>query len=82
MEISGDDPIMRTGKVNFGGIVKTINLAYVPEVEVGNYVLVHVGFALNIVDEGEALKVFEYLRELGELEELEPAEDDANALHG
>jgi hydrogenase expression/formation protein HypC len=83
MEISGDDPIMRTGKVNFGGIVKTINLAYVPEVEVGNYVLVHVGFALNVVDEGEALKVFEYLRELGELEELtQTEEDESNALHG
>ena len=44
--ISGDDPIMRAGRVDFGGVAKEINFAFVPEVRVGDYVLVHVGFAL------------------------------------
>ncbi len=69
--IEGDDPIMRTGRVNFGGIVKEVNLAYVPEAEIGQYVIVHVGFAISIVDEAEANRVFDYLREMDELAELE-----------
>ena len=70
--ISMDDSpaLMRSGKVNFGGILKEVNLAYVPEVKLGDYVLVHVGFALNIVDEAEAHQVFEYLRQMDELAEL------------
>lgn len=64
-------PLMRTGRVNFGGIVKEVNLAYVPEAQVGNYVIVHVGFAISLVDEEEANRVFEYLREMDELAELE-----------
>ena len=70
VSITGDDPTFRTGRVNFGGIVKDVNLAYVPEAEVGSYVLVHVGFALTIVDEEEATKVFTYLKEMDELAEL------------
>ncbi|MBP1466415.1 HypC/HybG/HupF family hydrogenase formation chaperone [Candidatus Chloroploca sp. M-50] len=58
------------GRVNFGGIVKSVCLAYTPEVQVGQYVIVHVGFALSIVDEEEAARVFEYLREMNELDEL------------
>jgi hydrogenase expression/formation protein HypC len=58
--------------VSFGGIVKEVNLAYVPEAQVGDYVIVHVGFAISKLDEAEAQKVFEYLREMGELEELTP----------
>jgi hydrogenase expression/formation protein HypC len=58
------------GKVNFGGIVKEVNLAYVSEAKVGDYVLVHVGFALTIVDEEEATKVFSYLKGMDELSEL------------
>ncbi len=54
ISIDGFDPTFRTGKVNFGGIVKDVNLAYVPEAEIGNYLLVHVGFALTVVDEAEA----------------------------
>ena len=73
ISIEGDDPIFRRGRVNFGGIVKEVNLAYVPEAQVGEFVIVHVGFALSVVDEAEAAKVFEYLREMGELEELEAA---------
>jgi len=69
--IDGDDPLTRTGKVNFGGIGKDVCLAYVPEAKVGDYVLVHVGFALQTVDEEEAQEVFRYLREMGELAELE-----------
>jgi len=68
MTITSDDPIMRTGRVSFGGIIKEINLAFVPEAVVGNYVLVHAGFAINTIDETEAAKVFEYLEELGNAE--------------
>lgn len=68
--ISGDDPLSRLGKVNFGGILKEASLAYVPEVQVGDYVIVHVGFALSKVDEDEAHKVFEYLKQMDELDEL------------
>ncbi len=71
MSIEGTDPVFRTGKVNFGGILKQINLAYVPEAKIGDYVLVHVGFAISIIDEEEAQEVFKYLREMGELAELE-----------
>jgi hydrogenase expression/formation protein HypC len=58
---------MRIGRVDFGGIVKEINLAYVPEAAVGDHVLVHVGFAITVIDEAEAARVFEHLRELGEV---------------
>jgi hydrogenase expression/formation protein HypC len=68
--VTGDDPLSRTGKVDFGGIQKEVNLICVPEAKVGDYVIVHVGFALSRVDESEANKVFEYLREMGELTEL------------
>jgi hydrogenase expression/formation protein HypC len=56
------------GKVDFSGVRKTVNLSFTPEVEVGDYVVVHVGFAISVVDEEEALGTLEYLRELGELE--------------
>ena len=62
---------MTMGRVSFGGIVKDVCLAYTPEVEVGNYVVVHVGFAISQIDEEEAHKVFAYLEEMGELEELD-----------
>lgn len=65
------DPLQTQAKVNFGGITKTVSLAYVPEANVGQYVVVHVGFAISIVQEDEAIKVFEYLKEMGELDELE-----------
>jgi len=64
----GDISFLRA-KVDFGGIRKEINLAYTPEAEVGNYVLVHVGFAISVVDEVEAQRVFKYLEELGMLQE-------------
>jgi hydrogenase expression/formation protein HypC len=71
VSIEGQDQIMRAGRVNFGGIVKEVNLSYVPEAKVNDYVIVHVGFALSIVDEKEALQVFEYLKSMNELKELE-----------
>jgi hydrogenase expression/formation protein HypC len=71
LSIEGDDPILRSGRVDFGGVVKQVNLAYVPEARVGDYVLVHVGFAISVVDEAEAVQVFEYLRQIGDLAELE-----------
>ena len=67
-DISGDDPIMRVGRVDFGGVVKEINLAYVPEARVGDYVLVHVGFALTLIDEAEAERVYEQLNEIAAIE--------------
>jgi len=60
----------RTGRVSFGGIVKEVSLACVPDAKIGDYVLVHVGMALSVVDEREADEVFTYLKEMGELEEL------------
>lgn len=60
----------RTGRVSFGGVIKEVSLAYVPEADVDDYVIVHVGFALSTVDETEAQRVFAYLDELGELGEL------------
>jgi hydrogenase expression/formation protein HypC len=72
LSIAGED-IQRVGRVDFGGIVKEINLAYVPEAKVDDHVLVHVGFAISVLDEAEAARVFEHLRALGELGELEAA---------
>jgi hydrogenase expression/formation protein HypC len=69
--IQGDDPMSRVGKVNFGGILKQACLAYVPEAKVGDYVIVHVGFALSRLDEDEANKVFEYLKQMEELADLQ-----------
>jgi hydrogenase expression/formation protein HypC len=71
--IAGDDPLTRMGKIDFGGILKEASLAYVPEAQIGDYVIVHVGFAISRLDEEEANKVFEYLREMEELSELQPA---------
>ncbi len=61
-----ESELVRTGKVSFGGIIKEVSLAYTPEAKVDDYVIVHVGFALNTIDESEAMKVFEYLREMDE----------------
>jgi hydrogenase expression/formation protein HypC len=62
---------LRRGRVNFGGVVKEACLAYTPEASVGDYVLVHVGFALSVIDEQEAQKIFEALSQLEMLEEIE-----------
>ena len=69
ISVSGE-ALNRCGRVSFGGVIKEVNLAYVPEAQVGDYVIVHVGFALSRVDETEAQRVFEYLDAIGELGEL------------
>jgi len=66
------DETFRSGKVSFGGINKQVNLRMVPDAKVGDYVLVHVGVAISKVDEEEAQKVFNYLREMGEVDDLQP----------
>lgn len=73
LEIEGDDPLLRAGRVDFAGTIKRVNLAYVPEARVGDYVLVHVGFAISVVDDVEAQKVLSYLSQMGDLAESEPS---------
>jgi hydrogenase expression/formation protein HypC len=68
-----DSDVLRSGKVDFAGVVKRVNLSYAPEAKIGDYVVVHVGFAISVIDEDEAAQVFEYLRSMGELEELKEA---------
>jgi hydrogenase expression/formation protein HypC len=69
VEIYEQDAISRIGKVNFDGIVKEVNLTYVPEVKIGDYVTVHVGFALSIVDAKEAMETIDYMREISQRNE-------------
>jgi hydrogenase expression/formation protein HypC len=71
LSISGQlDETFRFGKVSFGGIMKQVNLCMVPEAEIGDFVLVHAGVAISRVDEEEAAKTFSYLKEMGEVEEI------------
>ena len=70
LSIVGEDT-SRTGSVSFGGISKEACLAFVPDAKVGDYVLVHAGFAISVVDEDEAAQTLEYFRQIGELGELE-----------
>ena len=71
---------MRMAKVQFGGIVREASLEYVPAVKVGDYVLVHVGFAISIVNEEEAARTYKALEELDQLSELDtPEVDDESA---
>ena len=70
LSLSGDSPLTRTARVDFGGIVKEINMAFVPEACIDDYVLVHVGVAIGTIDEAEARRVFDYLQQMGELEEM------------
>jgi hydrogenase expression/formation protein HypC len=65
---------LRMAGIDFGGVKRQACLEYVPEVEIGNYVLVHVGFAISRVDEAEAARTYEYLAELGQLGELDDPE--------
>lgn len=69
MEIKEGDELMRMAKVQFGGVSREVNLAYTPEAKIGDYVIVHVGFAISIVDQDEAQQIFETLAQLGELEQ-------------
>ncbi len=72
IEITAElDETFRTGRVSFDGVVKEVSLTLVPEANVGDYVMVHVGAAIGVVDEEEAQKTFELLKQLGELNELD-----------
>jgi hydrogenase expression/formation protein HypC len=62
--ITGDDDLNRQGRVAFGGIIKLVNLAFAPEAVVGDYVLVHAGFAIAVIDAEAARKTLEYLAEM------------------
>jgi hydrogenase expression/formation protein HypC len=72
LSISGASQYERTGRVSFGGIAREVNLSCTPDARVGDFVIVHVGMALSVVDEEEANRVFEYLKEIEELSELGP----------
>ncbi len=67
ISISANDPFEKVGKVSFGGVIKEINLAYVPEACIGDYVIVHAGFAISKVDEEEAEEVFNYIKQISQL---------------
>jgi len=66
VSMAGDDPWTRTAKVSFGGVIKEINLAYVPDAKVDDYVIVHAGFALSQIDEAEAVRTFEELAKVAD----------------
>jgi hydrogenase expression/formation protein HypC len=71
---SKQEEVFRNGKVSFGGIIKEVNLSMVPDVKIGDYVLVHVGVVISKVDEEEAMHIFEYLEQMGEMSELDSTE--------
>ena len=80
IEIADDANGVKMGKANFGGIVKQVCLEYTPDVKMGDYVLVHVGFALSKVDEEQAAQTYKALEQLQQLGELDiPDLDDAEA---
>lgn len=68
--IDDPEPALRRGRVDFDGVRKEISLAFTPEAAPGQYVLVHAGFALNLVDEAEAARIFDELRRLNQLDEV------------
>jgi len=70
------DETFRVGKVSFDGIIKEVSLTLVPEANVGDYVLVHVGAAISTIDEEEAKKTFDILMQLDELHELDDNDSD------
>lgn len=64
ISIAGEDPLTKMGRVSFGGVIKEVSLAYVPEAQIDDYVLVHVGFALSIVDRSEAEQTLTDLQQI------------------
>jgi hydrogenase expression/formation protein HypC len=77
VEIIGDDPLLRSAKVSFSGVIKLVSLTCTPEAKLGDYVLVHVGVAISTVDPEEAALTFEYLKQMGELDGIEFPESTA-----
>ena len=78
----GDNPLGRTGRVAFGGVVREVSLAGLPDARVGDWVIVHAGFALNTLDESEAMEVFDYLRQMTRLADEEGVDSGAEAAGG
>jgi hydrogenase expression/formation protein HypC len=74
LSIDESNPELKMARVDFSGVVKEVSVQWLPEVKPGDYVLTHVGMALNIVDEEDALETLRLLREMGELD-AEPGED-------
>ena len=66
LEIEGDDPLLRAGRVDFAGTIKRVNLAYVPEAAVGDYVLVHVGFAIRRIHPDDLDETLAFFAEMAE----------------
>lgn len=69
LDIEGNDPLTRQGRVAFGGLIKRVNLAFVPEAQAGDYVLVHAGVAISVIDATAAERTLHYLADL-DLEEM------------
>ncbi len=68
------EPLLRMARIDYGGIIKKASLAFLPDAEVEDYVLVHAGVAISKIDEEAALKTYAYLEEIGEIEELKDAD--------
>lgn len=79
LSVEGHDPAFRTAHVDFCGVRRIVNVAFTPDVVPGDFVLVHVGFALTRIDEEEAARTYQYLAQIGALEEegLGPSRMDA-----
>jgi hydrogenase expression/formation protein HypC len=71
IEVEGEDPLLRSARVSFSGVIKEVSLACAPEAQLGDYVLVHVGLAISVIDQQEAEETFRYLKQMGELDDLE-----------
>ena len=82
LSVEGEDPAFRVGRVDFCGVKRSVNLAFTPDAEPGDYLLVHVGFALTRVDEEEAHRTYQYLAQIGALNEegLAPSGAETSAL--
>ncbi len=73
VEISEGDPLLRSAKVSFAGVIKLVSLTCTPEAKLGDFVLVHVGVAISTIDPQEAEETFRYLKAMGELDGLDAA---------
>lgn len=71
IDVEGEDPLLRSARVSFSGVIKEVSLACAPEAKAGDYVLVHVGLAISVIDEEEAEETFRYLKAMGDLDGLE-----------
>ena len=74
LQVNDEDPLYRMAEVSFGGAKKTVSLTFVPEAKVGDYAIVHAGFAISILDEESASEVFHYLKQLDESADSEESE--------